>query len=71
MKKVLILASVLFVFGMTSCKKDYSCDCTLTNGSVSAQYSGVKKSEAEDGCAELETAQKLFDSDAACTLTAK
>ena len=29
MKKVLLFAGVLFIFGATSCKKDYTCSCTI------------------------------------------
>ena len=29
MKKVLLFAGVLFIFGATSCKKDYTCSCEL------------------------------------------
>ncbi len=30
MKKVLLLAIIATAFGMTSCKKDYTCTCTTT-----------------------------------------
>ena len=33
MKKVLILAGAFAVLAMTSCKKDYTCDCDIKDSS--------------------------------------
>lgn len=32
MKKLLVAASIVMVLGMTSCKKDYTCECKDGNG---------------------------------------
>ncbi len=55
MKKVLFVAAIAaFAFGATSCKKDYTCECSTTvNGetfTTSAEYKDVKKKDAEDSC---------------------
>ena len=71
MKKVSIIVGALFVFGMASCKKDYSCDCILTNETSATQYDGYTKSDAEDGCSKCEETLKVTDSGASCTLTKK
>jgi hypothetical protein len=34
MKKLLLVAAVA-AFTMTSCKKDYTCECTVTTGGIS------------------------------------
>ena len=41
MKKLLILAVIAGSFTMTSCKKEYTCVCTI-NGSSTEVKSGVK-----------------------------
>lgn len=52
MKKVLALAAV-GVFVLASCKKDYTCECTATNGSISttstSTVNGTKK-DAKTAC---------------------
>ena len=54
MKKVMILALVISGFAMTSCKKDWTCECTSTDGTNSATTSSVventTKSKAEAAC---------------------
>ena len=53
MKKVLFAVAVIG-FAMTSCKKDYTCKCTVTdNGTVLAESTAtgkMKKSDAESWC---------------------
>lgn len=52
MKKVTSIALIaLFAIGFTSCKKDYTCECTL-DGTVIASYTytKVKKNDAESAC---------------------
>lgn len=56
MKKLLLVAAVA-MFAMTSCKKDYTCECTSTvgqNGSTTSSTSTTtlkaKKADAKKAC---------------------
>lgn len=56
MKKILLVA-VVAGFAMTSCKKNYTCECTVTAGGQTTTTSStakLKKKDAETWC----TAQK-------------
>jgi hypothetical protein len=68
MKKLLLVAAVAG-FAMTSCKKDYTCTCKVTdNGTVlsESKYTAkLKKSEAESWCSGNATSGTLK---AECTL---
>ena len=46
MKKVLVAVAVVAFFA--SCKKDYTCTCSVLGISTSADYNGLSKSEADD-----------------------
>lgn len=54
MKKLALVAFGVSLFAMTSCKKEYTCECTVTNGSTSVTTSTtsakMKKKDAEDWC---------------------
>ncbi len=55
MKKIAPLAAALLLtFAFTSCKKDYTCTCTVTTGGISATgVSGTihdTKKKAKDAC---------------------
>lgn len=55
MKKVLFLSLVLGGLALTSCKKDYTCECTfeiegLGKQTHSFEIKDAKKKDAEDGC---------------------
>jgi hypothetical protein len=50
MKKVLLLAIVATCFGMTSCKKDYTCECTIGGQTLSEKITNSKKSDAKTAC---------------------
>jgi hypothetical protein len=70
MKKLIVLG---LVFGglavMSSCKKDYNCDCTFTSGAeLNIPLDGYKKGDAEDACTSAETTYQTADSGANCTL---
>ena len=47
MKKLALIAFV-GVLALTSCKKDYTCDCTIANQTTSTAYNGLSKKEAKD-----------------------
>lgn len=53
MKKVLLLAIVATAFGLTSCKKDYTCECTILGTTSSVKYTNVKKADAKKSCEAL------------------
>lgn len=51
MKKLSILAvAVIFTLGLTSCKKDYTCTCTVGGVSSATEIKDAKKSDAKDAC---------------------
>jgi hypothetical protein len=57
MKKFILPALFMgaIAFGSTSCKKDYTCTCTYDDGNgstatVTAEYTKVKKKDAEEAC---------------------
>ncbi len=52
----------------TSCKKDYTCDCTVNGQTLSARFANSSKGDAEDACAALETTYKVASPTATCTL---
>jgi len=54
MKRLIIFAAVL-LFGLTSCKKDYTCKCEDSDGNVSVQtLQNVSKDDAEEICDDVE-----------------
>lgn len=60
MKKVLaILAIAAFATSFTACKKDYVCECTVTDSgtvlSTSTYTAKLKKSDAEVWCGDSES----------------
>lgn len=66
MKKVLLLAIVATAFGMTSCKKDYTCECTIGGQTSSSVMKNVKKADAKTACETLNTSAKI--SGGSCSL---
>jgi hypothetical protein len=70
MKKVL---AVMFVaslaLGAVSCKKDYTCECTITGLPATATpIANSSKSDATDACNALDAQVKLVDASGSCTL---
>lgn len=70
MKKVILplLMAGLFVAGVTSCKKDYTCACSGDGWTLDAKFENVKKKDAEETCDAAETTYKIGDATASCTL---
>jgi hypothetical protein len=66
MKKLLTLAVIATAFGLTSCKKDYTCSCT---GAVTIDIpiKDAKKSDAKDACSAAQTTYSAAGS-TTCTL---
>ena len=58
MKKLVlsIAALALVATTMTSCKKEYTCECTVLGISGSETYAKMKKADAEDKCNKSNTA---------------
>jgi hypothetical protein len=56
MKKITLLAIVVIAASLGSCKKDYTCECTIpASGSTPAstynyELKNVKKKDAKDAC---------------------
>lgn len=52
------------IFGLTSCKKDWTCECTTTTGGISATSSSTiydaSKSDATDACNDLNEVNTIF-----------
>lgn len=61
MKKVIGIAAfaVLGMVALSSCKKDYTCECTVGGSTSSTVYEDIKKSDAEDACTSLSTLAAL------------
>ena len=68
MKKVLAVAA-LSVFALASCKKDYTCKCTYTNGSVmNIEIKKAKEKDAESTCSSAQTTYSAADPGVKCAL---
>jgi len=51
MKKIMTLAIILGAFSMTSCKKEYTCVCTVSGTSTEVKSgSKLTKSQAKTWC---------------------
>jgi len=63
MKKVLLVAAVA-AFAMTSCKKEYTCECTTSSStgstSSSVKFDKMKKKDAEKKCDEGDATFSFF-----------
>jgi len=71
-KGFLFLGGAAFIVALsfTSCKKDYTCECTFTapQPTLTVPFDKSSKKDAEDGCASAETTYKTADPAAKCTL---
>jgi hypothetical protein len=58
MKKVMIFGAIA-LFGLSSCKKDWTCNCTIKSGSVATKISypltNQTKSSASTNCDAFDT----------------
>ena len=55
MKKLFIVA-VVASFGMVSCKKDYTCECTTTSGGQTSKTTSTIKAKKDDAKKTCESA---------------
>ncbi|MFH0866802.1 MAG: hypothetical protein V1904_11445 [Bacteroidota bacterium] len=71
MKKVLaitIVSAFVLTLSLTSCKKDYTCECTFTtNTPITIPLDGYSKKNAEDACDDAEITYSAI-AGASCTL---
>lgn len=68
-----LFASLGLLLGLTSCKKDWKCNCSYTyDGSTYnddvAVYPSTKKADAKKLCDAYETLLQSYYSDASCSL---
>jgi len=69
MKKLMtIMAAVLLVTSFASCKKDYTCECSVDGSNIVIPLNGYKKKDATSSCDAAETTYKNGDPNASCTL---
>lgn len=67
MKKLVFAIAALGLFSMTSCKKEYTCACTIAGVTTDAKSGEkLKKSDAETWCNQLNTGAKITGG--SCTL---
>ena len=73
MKKLLLSFAVLgfITLASSSCKKDWTCDCTIDGDNLKTEINDATKSDAEEACSKVEDTYKSYEFDAKCTLTAK
>lgn len=50
MKKIAPIVAIALGAMFTSCKKDYTCNCTMQGVSYPIELKDVKKSDAKDAC---------------------
>ena len=69
-KTTSIILGMMFIGALvfTGCKKDYTCECTVSGQSVSATYTKVKKKDATDACDAAQATYKTADPSASCSL---
>jgi phage-related protein len=68
MKKLVLAVAALGLVSLTSCKKEYTCECSY-NGTVigSAKIKDTKK-KAKDACTGLNTSYAAFGSGVNCAI---
>ena len=73
MKKLLFLAvAIASVTSLSSCKKDYTCTCTVSGISLGASDLGTQtKSDADATCTSMQTTYQVADPAATCVLATK
>lgn len=62
-------AIVMCLLATTSCKKDYTCNCS--NGGTYSSGTAIKdakKKDAEDACSQIETTAKMAYPSVSCSI---
>lgn len=70
-KHILSIAAVAVIGLFSSCRKDYTCTCTVNDEKSVVIYNQDHKSSAERACDERATAAKLADPQATCSISEK
>ena len=70
MKKIFIAVAVIgFIATVSSsCKKDYTCECTVSGTTQTSTITNSTKSDADKSCTDIESTYKVADPSATCTL---
>lgn len=61
MKKLVLAVAALGLISLTSCKKEYTCACTIFGTTTEAKTAKVTKSDAKSQCEALDAQAKPFD----------
>ena len=59
MKKVYMMLAVCAI-ALASCKKDYTCSCTVLGQTTETTIADAKKADAEDACAASSAAAAIL-----------
>jgi hypothetical protein len=73
MKKSIFVVAGVAMLALASCKKDYTCECTVTTMGIAvptlpAEFKDVKKKDAEEACDALQTTYTVGGATASCSL---
>ena len=69
MKKILaILAVAAFAASFTSCKKDYTCECSWNGTSIGSATIHATKGKSTSVCNELSATYALYGSGVTCKI---
>lgn len=72
MKKSIFVLAGVAMLALASCKKDYTCDCSITTGgetnTIKADIKGAKKKDAQEFCDAAQATYSQGGSTATCTL---
>jgi len=72
MKKSIFVFAGVAMLALASCKKDYTCECTVTANGISipytAEFKDAKKKDAKEACDALQTTYSAGGATASCTL---
>lgn len=73
--KLLFIGLLLGAASLTSCKKDWNCDCEYSQDGVtlegSAEFKDVSKKDAEEACDSFESTSSMAGQSWDCTLSEK
>ena len=58
MKKLVLAVAALGLISLTSCKKEYTCSCSILGTTSDTKTGKVKKSDAKSSCEALNTQAK-------------
>lgn len=65
-KSLLFVAVAALALSFSSCKKDYSCDCTIAGTTTETTLENYSKADAEAACDALDAAAQIGSG--SCTL---